>query len=144
MKTPLRYVLFFASVAVVLAAPVASRTAEAKLNGRDLGILWKSPYRVDVTDVLKPGENSMEIRVTNPWPNRLIGDEQFPPDADYGTNGRLVDWPDWFRNGRPRPEPRRLTFSSWKHFGKTSPLLKSGLLGPVLIRTSAVQKIQRQ
>ncbi len=112
--------------------------AEAKLNEKDLGILWKPPFRVDATEALKAGENRLEIRVTNLWPNRLIGDEQFPPDCRYGptgVGGRILEWPEWFLEGKPRPEPRRRTFSSWKHYDKDSPLLESGLLGPVTIRT---------
>jgi hypothetical protein len=115
--------------------------ADVKLNGQTLGVLWKPPFRSEVTDVLQPGENSLEVRVTNLWPNRLIGDEQFPADIQYRSNGGPVDWPDWIRSGGPRPEPRRLTFSSWKHFHKTSPLLQSGLAGPVVIRTARQRTI---
>ena len=121
--------------------------AEVKLNSKDLGVLWKPPFRVDVTGVLKPGENTVEIGVTNLWPNRLIGDEQFPADCDYGPpgpGGKIAKWPEWFLKGKPRPEPRRLTFSSWKHFSKESPLLESGLLGPVVIRAAAVREFQPQ
>jgi hypothetical protein len=49
------------------------------LNGRNLGILWKVPFRLDVTDVLNSGPNELEVRVTNLWPNRLIGDERKAP-----------------------------------------------------------------
>lgn len=113
--------------------------AEVKLNGKALGVLWKPPFRVDVTDVLQPGENILEIHLTNLWPNRLIGDEQFPPDGEYGPpgqDGRILEWPQWLLAGKPRPEPRRLTFSSWKHYSKDSPLLESGLLGPVMVKTA--------
>ena len=48
--------------------------AHVILNGHDLGILWKKPFQVDITDVLKSGENTLEITVANLWPNRLIGD----------------------------------------------------------------------
>ena len=50
--------------------------AEVSVNGKALGILWKAPFRVDVTGALKPGANTLEIRVTNLWVNRLIGDQQ--------------------------------------------------------------------
>ena len=53
--------------------------AEVTVNGKSLGILWKSPFRVDATSALKPGANAVEIKVTNLWVNRLIGDQQ--PDA---------------------------------------------------------------
>jgi hypothetical protein len=55
--------------------------AEVNVNGKDFGTLWTRPYQVDVTDSLRKGLNKLEVRVTNLWPNRLIGDEQLPdPD----------------------------------------------------------------
>jgi (4-O-methyl)-D-glucuronate---lignin esterase len=54
--------------------------AEVSVNGQTLGILWKSPYQVDVTGALKPGANQLEIKVTNEWTNRLIGDRSAAPD----------------------------------------------------------------
>lgn len=53
---------------------VVGDLAEVSLNGRVLGILWKSPYALDVTEAVKPGENQLEIKVTNQWTNRIIGD----------------------------------------------------------------------
>jgi hypothetical protein len=53
--------------------------AEVSLNGKPLGIVWKTPFRVDATGVLRRGPNSLEVKVTNLWVNRLIGDQQ--PDA---------------------------------------------------------------
>ena len=50
--------------------------AEAILNGHNLGILWKPPFRADITGVIHTGANDLEVRVVNLWPNRLIGDEQ--------------------------------------------------------------------
>ena len=54
--------------------------AEVSINGHALGILWKQPFEVDATDVLKPGNNQLEIKVTNEWTNRLIGDRAAPAD----------------------------------------------------------------
>jgi hypothetical protein len=54
--------------------------AEVSVNGKAIGLLWKPPYRVDVTGTLKPGENRLEIKVTNQWTNRLIGDRSAPPE----------------------------------------------------------------
>jgi hypothetical protein len=108
--------------------------ARVSLNGRDLGVVWCDPWRVDITGVLKPAGNLLEIQVANLWPNRLIGDEQEPPDAEYAKGGNLARWPDWLLKGAPRPSSGRLTFATWKHFAKDSPLLPSGLLGPVTIR----------
>jgi hypothetical protein len=109
--------------------------AEVTLNGHDLGILWKPPYRVLITTALERGRNDLEIRVTNLWPDRLIGDEQFPDGAQW-SDMYLQAWPQWFLQGRPRPEPRRKTFAVVKHYDKSSPLLTSGLLGPVTLKTS--------
>ena len=59
--------------------------AEVVLNGKDLGVLWKPPFIVDVTDTVTAGNNDLEIRVVNLWPNRLIGDEQLPEDCEWAT-----------------------------------------------------------
>jgi hypothetical protein len=114
--------------------------AEVTLNGRALGTLWKPPFRVDITEAAKPGDNVLEIRVVNLWPNRLIGDEQLPDDCVWDTpsihGGRpLKAWPSWLLEGKPSPTGRR-TFSSWKFYEKDSPLLESGLLGPVRLLSS--------
>jgi len=52
--------------------------AEVRLNGQDLGILWKPPYRVDIGEAAKAGDNTLEIKVVNLWINRQIGDEFLP------------------------------------------------------------------
>ena len=112
--------------------------AGVKVNGRDLGLLWKQPYCVEVTDVLKPGANTLEVAVVNLWPNRMIGDEQLPEDSERNPNGTLKQWPQWLQEGKPSPAGRH-TFTSWRLWQKDSPLLESGLLGPVKLR--ATQKI---
>src|SRR5579862_7614967 len=81
--------------------------AEVVVNGKSLGIVWHAPYRVNITSELKPGENHLEVKVTNAWVNRLIGDEQ--------------------------PGATRITFADVKPYKANSPLLPSGLLGPVRI-----------
>ncbi|MGC8834926.1 MAG: glycosylhydrolase-like jelly roll fold domain-containing protein, partial [Armatimonadota bacterium] len=109
--------------------------AEVTLNGRKLGILWKAPFRLDVTGIVKPGRNLLSVRVTNLWPNRLIGDEQLPPDVEW--NGpALARWPQWLVEGKPRPKTGRYTFTTWRFYTKDSPLLESGLIGPVVIRSA--------
>ncbi len=113
---------------------VVDNMARVRLNGRDLGVVWCAPWRADISAAVKAGGNALEIQVANLWPNRLIGDEQEPPDAEYAKDGKLLRWPEWLRKGEPRPSKRRFTFTTWKHFGKNSPLLPSGLLGPVTIR----------
>jgi hypothetical protein len=71
-----------------------------------VGLTWRPPFRVDVTGALKPGANRLEIRITNLWANRMIGDAQPAAEKQY-------------------------TFSTFKPYKKDSPLLDSGLLGPV-------------
>jgi len=107
--------------------------AAVSLNGKDLGVVWCAPWRVEISGSVLPRANALEIRVANLWPNRLIGDERFPADAEYGRSGSLLRWPDWLLKGVPRPSPERLAFSTWRHYGPDSPLLPSGLLGPVTI-----------
>jgi len=112
--------------------------AEVKLNGTDLGILWKAPFRVDVTSAAKPGRNRLEVQVTNLWPNRLIGDEELPPDAEFNPGGPIKAWPEWLLKDEPRPATGRVTFTTWQHWMKGSPLLESGLLGPVTFHVARV------
>ena len=57
--------------------------AEVKLNDRDLGILWKPPFRVNITDIVDAGVNDLVVRAVNLWPNRLIGDKQLPNDCEW-------------------------------------------------------------
>jgi hypothetical protein len=113
---------------------IVKNIARVRLNGRDLGVVWCAPWRVDITAAVKTSGNALEIEVANLWPNRLIGDEHEPPDAEYVKGGRLARWPDWLLKGEPRPSKGRYTFATWKHFAKNSPLLLSGLLGPVTVR----------
>jgi hypothetical protein len=120
--------------------------AGVRLNGKELGVLWKPPYAVDVTEALKPGRNELEVKVTNLWPNRLIGDEQYPddctPDGSW-KSGPIPAWPEWLLKGQLRPEPRRVTFTTWKYYTKDSPLVPSGLLGPVTVRGAWVVSAER-
>jgi hypothetical protein len=89
---------------------VVKKFAEGFLNRQNLGVLWKPPFHVNITAAAKPGTNKLVVKVTNLWPNRLIGDEQLPPDAEW--NGKqLAAWPQWFLDGKPSPTGR-LTFTT--------------------------------
>ena len=81
--------------------------AVVTVNGKELGETWHAPYRVDVTSALKTGPNELTIKVVNAWVNRLIGDEQ--------------------------PGATKFTFADVKPYKADSPLLPSGLLGPVTV-----------
>jgi len=82
--------------------------AQVSVNGKALGILWKAPFRVDVTSALKAGANTLEIKVTNLWVNRLVGDQQ--PDVT-----------------------KKYTYTAQQFYRADSPLLPSGLIGPVQV-----------
>lgn len=90
-----------------------SNLAEVALNGRDLGVVWKAPWRVDLAGVATPGRNRLTVRVTNQWTNRLIGDRRLP-------------------------EAQRLAKTSHYPYEATSPLQPSGLFGPVRVRAGVV------
>jgi len=106
--------------------------AELRLNDQNLGVLWRRPFRVEVSNALRAGKNTLEIDVTNLWVNRLIGDEQYPDDCEWNES-YLVRWPEWLINGKPRPATDRVTFTTWKHWNAEDTLLPSGLIGPVTL-----------
>lgn len=119
--------------------------AEVIVNGVNKGIVWARPYVVDVTDVLKSGQNTLEVKVTNLWTNRLIGDESLPEEVVYrpggGVNGiAALSWgavdelPGWYKSGERKPKGGRIAFTTWKHYRKDSPLVESGLIGPVTLQ----------
>ena len=88
--------------------------AQVTVNGQDVVTLWKPPFRADITKFVKPGANELRVKVTNLWPNRLIGDAGLPPE-------------------------QRTTWTAYDTYKKESPLLPSGLIGPVkLIPTVTV------
>ncbi len=123
------------ATSLVLDLGEVKNLAEIRLNGHDLGVLWKRPFRIDVSDAVRTGANRLEVRVTNLWPNRLIGDAKLPEDCewgDYWAGKHLQAWPAWLKAGKPSPTGR-LTFTTWKHWSADSPLLDSGLLGPVVL-----------
>jgi hypothetical protein len=115
--------------------------ARVRLNGKDLGILWKPPYRMDITAKAKPGENALEIDVVNLWVNRFIGDEQLPEDSKRNGKGAIEAWPDWLLAGKSSPAGR-LAFTTFRLWGKDDSLQESGLIGPVTLST--VQHIELQ
>ena len=102
--------------------------ARVRLNGKNLGVIWTAPWRVKITNAVRPKDNHLEIEVANLWTNRLLGDQQEPD-----VNIRTVQWPSGLLEGKEWPAGR-YTFTT-KKFGKMKlPLLKSGLLGPVTVQ----------
>jgi hypothetical protein len=122
---------------VVLDLGEVAVIATVKLNGRDLGIHWKPPFRVDVTDVLKPGANELEVQVTTLWPNRMIGDATLPDDIEWNKGRRgsyPAKWPDWLVKGQSRPSGRIAFCTRRAVYDKDDALLPAGLLGPVQLQ----------
>ncbi len=101
--------------------------ARVRLNGHDLGVVWCAPWRIDIAGAVKAGDNQLEIEVVNRWANRMIGDKQ-PADA----NARTVECPPGFLGGKRIPAGR-YTFCTDDPYDANSPLVPSGLLGPVRI-----------
>jgi hypothetical protein len=91
--------------------------AEIIINDQEFPVQWKKPYMINITPYLKSGLNNLTIKVTNLWPNRLIGDQFLPVQE-------------------------RLAFTNIGKFTKKSPLLESGLIGPVKILISQKSIIQ--
>ena len=109
--------------------------ASIRLNGVDLGTLWTTPFAIDVTKAILPGENLLEVEVANLWVNRLIGDERLEDTSGFVAAPRvptdtMVEW--YSANLPPPPGPRR-TFTTQPFFKVSDPLVPSGLIGPVQI-----------
>lgn len=86
--------------------------AEIRLNGKKLGILWCAPWRIEITDAIKPSGNVLEIEITNLWANRVVHDLSLPKEK------RLTKTHEAFR---------------FDMLNVNTPLLESGLLGPVKV-----------
>ena len=120
---------------------IVKHVAHIRLNGKDLGVLWTAPWRLQLpSSLLKPTNNQLEISVTNVWANRLIGDEQEPDDCEwlpnqyfYNSGKYIKKFPEWFLKKQPRPSKGRYCFTTWNYFTKDDPLVPSGLLGPVRV-----------
>jgi hypothetical protein len=82
--------------------------ATVKINGINCGTIWTAPYELDITKAIKPGENKIEIEVTNTWHNRLIGDALLLPE-------------------------KRTTWTTAPFRLKDKPLLPAGLIGNVTL-----------
>ena len=119
--------------------------AEVTVNGRTYPALWCPPYKVDITDAIGQVPSvpdvptvTIEIKVTNLWPNRLIGDAKMPDDCEWddGTKSKgypLVKyWPEWLLRGLPSPTGRH-AFTTCRLWTADGQLMESGLLGPVVL-----------
>ncbi len=132
-----------AGAAAFLDLGAVADIARVFVNGQESGVLWRPPFRADITALLRAGENTLEIHVADRWINRLIGDERIPaPELVYQakgakggskfTDGRLLKYPAWLGTAQLAPEGRH-SFAIWKHYDADSPLVPAGLLGPVTL-----------
>ena len=119
--------------------------ATVTINGKTFPVLWKPPYRVDITEAVENGERDsldIKVKVTNLWPNRLIGDDALP-EGDVHYNPKTKKWKGGGLKSIPKrvfenkpPLEGRHTFTTWRHWKSDDKLLPSGLLGPVRIEIS--------
>ena len=86
--------------------------AKVKVNGKYAGGLWTPPYQLDISDLVIPGENELEIEIVNTWVNRIIGDMQLP-------------------------ESQRKIWTVVNPYDADTPLQPSGLIGPVSIYSAS-------
>ena len=94
--------------AVWLDLGTVNNLAQVYVNGKDCGVAWTAPYRVDISKAVKEGSNTLRIEVVNTWNNRLVGDSHLPKE-------------------------KRITYTAYPFKMEDKPLLPAGLLGPVVI-----------
>ena len=126
-ESPVEGIRYFSGTATyrtsfeVLEGPAAGETpildlgevhhmARVILNGKDLGLVWKPPYRLTPGEALKEGTNELEIRVTDSWANRLIGDRRLPLE-------------------------KRLSYTVVQFYTADDEPIPAGLVGPVRLLT---------
>lgn len=127
---------------IVLDLGSVKNFAEVTVNGKTFPVLWKPPYRVDITEAIVDAQGTarptvdLAVKVTNLWPNRLIGDDALPADVEWkapeGKYQPIKEIPQWVKDGQRSPTGRH-TFTTWRFWKADDPLLPSGLLGPVRI-----------
>lgn len=103
---------------IMLDLGTVKEVAVVRVNGKQAGILWKEPYQIDITALTQAGENQIEVKVINTWNNRLVGD----------ASGK--------------PEDRTTSTNLSHKFTPKTPLLSSGLLGPVVLKFPTVENIE--
>jgi len=109
-----------------------SKVGEAWLNGQHLGISWSKPYRFDITNIIKPGENNLTVEVANTWSNRLTGDAVTGENYTNSNITRSIVPVEGILPGDQARVP-------WLDI----PLIKSGLFGPVKIEYLVSRKYKQ-
>ena len=111
---------------------VPTGLAHVFVNGKDCGVAWCAPWEVDIASALREGENEIEIRYTNNWYNRLVGDCFLKPE-DRVTRSTLQYWtkPRGYLDAK---RPWRLLPTVYSGPSVSDQLQPSGLLGPVSVK----------
>ncbi|MBN2449380.1 MAG: hypothetical protein JXR77_03260, partial [Lentisphaeria bacterium] len=104
----------------VLRLGTVAALAQVHLNGTDLGVVWTAPWQAELTGALRPGRNELEIAVTNPWANRLVGDAGLPPEQRITRSNMQF-------------EKGKRTLRPFQGFASEDMLQPSGLMGPVTL-----------
>ena len=124
----------------ILDLGIVKNIATVTVNGKTYPTLWKPPFSVDITEAVKPNAPiELEVKVTNYWPNRLIGDARHPDDCEWDDGSMskgyplVKAYPDWLVEGKRSPTGRH-AFSTCRLWNADEPLLESGLLGPVRLQ----------
>jgi len=102
----------------ILDLGTVKEVALVRVNGQEAGVLWQAPYRIDIADLLRPGQNEFEVELTNVWNNRLVGDL------------------------KRAPEDRITQTNVLQKFKPDSPLLPSGLIGPVTLSSPVLPEAE--
>jgi hypothetical protein len=98
--------------------------AEVFINGKPAGVLWKPPFRIDITALVSPGANELKVEVMNLWINRLTGDANLPERERFTKTNIRSDGGSWLAN-----------YSEWH-------VEPSGLFGPVRLLSSHIVEIK--
>ncbi len=103
--------------------------ARVRVNGQDLGVVWTNPWAVDLSGIVKEGDNELEIDVTNLWVNRLIGDAALPMEQRFTKTNIYLQTGD-------------RTVKPYQGYGSKDPLVTSGLLGPVRLEFGEQREVR--
>jgi hypothetical protein len=114
-----------------------SVAAKVFLNGEELTVLWKAPFKINISKAAKAGENELKIEVTNTWTNRLIGDENYPNETGYDM--KMDKMPDWYTNNEEPNLGQRKAFCAYPFYKQGDALESSGLIGPVSIDVTVIK-----
>lgn len=120
-------------------------SAGVSINQQDIGTSWLAPHKLDITDMVTTGENTLEVEVANLWINRLIADESLADTSGFEvakrSNNPVTPMVQWYKDNQPPPPTQRVTFTTQAFFKATDEKVESGLIGPVTLSFSQTKLI---